>query len=108
MHKEDLYRTITSTIDAPRSILVEYVRLVASEAKKMPTNDLYARSGGSQFREPQKQGERLAANAFHALVMQESLTDDLENVCSILQDLTSNTDDEKLWDEFFTVVSALH
>lgn len=101
MTKEDLYRTITATVQAPRPLLVEYSKLVANEAQKLPEDKLSARSGDSQFREPYEPGELLAAKLFHALVMQRSLDDDLQSICAIAEHLQSYTDDLASWREFF-------
>lgn len=105
--KNELYHRIASTTKAPRSIMIEYVRAVAAEAYGLPASKLLARSGESQFRDPQEPGEVLAAGLFHALVMQDDLSSDLQNICDIAQELQANIDNKELWGEFFEASQEL-
>jgi len=107
MEKDSLFTEIVSTTTAPRIMLVMYLRDMAEEARDMPKANLLTRSGTSQFRKAESSGELLAANVHHALVMQDNLPPDLEEIATIAQELGSYTDDPKLWEVLLQKIDQL-
>lgn len=109
MSRDDLYTQLTSTPEAPRSMIVGYLKSVAEDIGRIPTNDLAIRSGESQFREAQSQGEVIAAKVLHVLLPQSNVDNDVElqEIRNIAQELIDQNDDLVLWAEFMDKVEKL-
>ncbi len=109
MTAADIYTQIVSTTSASRTKILEYLNEVASEASELPPRELLAKSGDSQFREPQAAGEKIVSEVLHVLLMQDATEDDpaLLEIRDIAQQLVSQTQDIAMWAELIERIHAL-
>ena len=114
MKKSDaLWEKIYNNTNAPRQLLVEYVKELASEAKQLPIDEREARGdyADSSKKFPQTRGEEIANAINYALSMQDWIdyetADDLEEVGEIAGNLEISPDKHKLWQELFAKVDEL-
>jgi len=109
--KDELLNQILATTDAPRSLLLDYIRTVGQDAKNLEAHELLSTSGTGQFRDPITPGEKIASSIQHALISQQKVSweDDpeLAHIESIAGELTDRTNDQALWQELFDRIEKL-
>lgn len=103
----ELYSLITHLAEAPRELIVAYIKLMVDEAKELPANERESRGDyhnlSNKF--PQTKGEDIASDISSCLATQDWLNWDsdpqLEEIGSIAGSLEMYTDDHMLWQELF-------
>lgn len=109
--KDELLSQILVTTDAPRSLLLDYVRLLGQDAKSLEQRELLSTSGEAQFRDPATPGEKIASSIGHALISQQKVNweddPDLAHIEAVAAELSDKTDDQKLWQELFDRIEKL-
>lgn len=111
---EELRREITEqSPDAPRVLLVRYLKQLAAEAKALSDLEREIRGNYSALNAkfPQTIGEDIASDISSSLAWQDWINwddaPDLEYIGSVAGQLERFTDDHALWQELFEKIDKL-
>ena len=108
-----LRHQVYSTTNAPRELLVAYVKALVKQAKQLPPNEREARGDLSRpgYEPQQTRGEDIVWDILSCLLQQDWISydtaDDLEEIIEVASQLDINADDHELWQALFEKVDNL-
>lgn len=103
---DELWQSIVEARgQAPRSLIVEYVKAVIDEAKGLPFEKLAVSNSEGSMSEGEVVVSKLIAGLGQQVWLEED--DELSRVLELAGDLDMRAEDRQLWGELFEVIDRL-